>query len=112
MSQVMNYIINGVLIVVVAQIVNEDVAAKEQSQKTKVQQLDLANKDYLKMIEMNKARSQALNQQHKSTETTAQQDWQGTHHDQVGGLLELRLSQCMPMILTLANCQNVGILTA
>lgn len=111
MSQVMNYIINDVIIVVLAQIVNEDMAEKEQSQKN-VQQLDLENKDHLEMTEVNKARSQELNQTHKSTETTVQQDGQGTHHDQVSGLLELRLTQYMSVMLTLSHCLNVGILTA
>lgn len=84
-----NYIINYVVIVVLAQIVNEDMGEKEQSQTTKVQQLDLANRDCLETKEMNKARSPERDQKHKSTETTVQQDWQGTDYDQVGGLLEL-----------------------
>lgn len=101
----MNYIINDVVIVVLAQIVNESVVEKEQSQNTKAQQL-------MKKISRRKAGSQKLNQKHKSTETTDQQDFQGTQRDQVGGRLQLRLSQYMSAMLTLANCPNVGILTA
>lgn len=108
----MNYIINDVVIVVLAQIVNEDVVEREQSRKTKAQQLGLADKDHPETFEKNKARSQKPNQKHKSTETTDLQDYQGTHHDQVGGLLQLRLGQHMSAMLTLANCPNVGILTA
>lgn len=75
----MNYI-NDVVIVLLSQIVNEDVIEKEQSRKTKVKQLDLANEDHLEMIEMNKERSQELTQKHKSTEIKVQQDWQLDHH--------------------------------
>lgn len=76
----MNCIINDVVIVVLSQIVNEDVIEKEQSRKTKVKQLDLANEDHLEMIEMNKERSQELTQKHKSTEIKVQQDWQLDYH--------------------------------
>lgn len=48
-------------------------AEKEQSWKTKHQQLDMTNKDIVEQIQMREARIQELTQRHKITDETVGQ---------------------------------------
>lgn len=71
--QVIMYIRNYVISPAIIQVVNEDMSTREQRWKTKVHQLDLANKDLVRKIQFSEAKSQILTEKHKSTEETIQQ---------------------------------------